>query len=53
MKRIIKPVRPIDKVLLRPISLQNEREQDERQARLAVRRTRNSIRQEKRNGRLR
>lgn len=53
MKRIIKPSRAIDKVLLRPIALQNEREQDERLARLNVRQTRNSVRKEKRNGRLR
>lgn len=50
---MIKMVRAIDKLLLRPLALQNERQQDERNARLTARQTRNSTRKEKGNGRLR
>lgn len=45
--------RPLDKVLYRPISIQNEREQAKRTADLEARRALTSIRPEKRNGALR
>jgi len=53
MKRAINITRPIDKVLLRPISTQNEKNQAQRDASMAARRAVNSVRTEKKNGRVR
>jgi hypothetical protein len=54
MKNLLgKLVRPLDKLLYRPISTQNERNQAQRADALTARRATTDVRPEKRNGALR